>query len=425
MRIIDKTGFDGSLAAAQVLPIIFDVINDEEDNYHLKRIIATAITHANITTCNAAAEGIQKHLWQRDEKFAQSCLYGAIEHSRLQESYFKQQRQTYLQAYSEKPIQSTNLKLPENWKNKLREQIARGQCVLNITDIDLTTHSVWYLLLVILIIPNGSNQSEHIAVFSHIITLLIEAEKSSNDRDQEHSWHEKIPYELIGDFSERLANYLFSIPEEDAKQILDIILTRIEDGVDLASKVLLYLSCIAEQQKNFERYWLFWSWFAKILLPYATEPKALYKYRSYYSYDSDIIRRLLFLNVPWQGVDVEIQMFQLGVKPITEFVRNVGTNPVVYSAIIRLIYYFPQLFKPIELIEDLVNFQKQTELNLLADSNIVFCLERIFHRLLVQNREPKPLSKNSRAACLKLLDAMVETSSSQAYFLREHLLQLK
>jgi hypothetical protein len=55
----------------------------------------------------------------------------------------------------------------------------------------------------------------------------------------------------------------------------------------------------------------------------------------------------------------------------------------------------------------------------------VFCLERIFHRLLVQNREPKPLSKLLRTACLTLLDAMVETSSSQAYFLREHLLQLK
>jgi hypothetical protein len=217
---------------------------------------------------------------------------------------------------------------------------------------------------------------------------------------------------------------LFSIPEENARQILDIILTQIEDSVDLASSLLLNIGFIAEQQNAFDRYWLFWSWFADAFLPYAMKPKALYKYRSYYSYDSDAIRRLLFANIPWQGVDIEMRLLNPGVELITEFIKKTGVNPVVYAAITRLIYHFPMLFKPVVLLEDLAGFQaKQTDAHLFSEVNTVFYLERILHRLLTQDREP--LSKMLRQACLTLLDAMVETSSSQAYFLREQLLQLK
>jgi hypothetical protein len=204
-------------------------------------------------------------------------------------------------------------------------------------------------------------------------------------------------------------------------------LTQIEDSVDLASNLLLHIAFVAEQQNAFDRYWLFWSWFAEALLPYAMEPKALYKHRSYYSYDSDAIRRLLFANIPWQGVSIEMLLLKPGVELITEFVKKARVNPVVYAAITRLIYHFPMLFNPAVMLEDLADFQtNQTDTHVFAEVNTVFYLERILHRFLVQDREePKPLSKILQQACLSLLDAMVETSSSQAYFLREHLLQLR
>jgi len=426
MARADITGYDGSLAAAQVLPIIFDLIEGEKDVEQLKLIISTTLTHTNVITCKAAADGIRKHLWQRDAEFAQGCLNGAIEYSYLRQ---KELEQRYLvdsqisPTSSEHPQQSEQ-KLSVNWLTELREQITK--CVTNSNEVTLNSHSTWYLLPPILMIPDGSNKDEHIALFVQIIELTVEAENQKKDRNINHDAYEKIPHEFLMDFSKRLAEYLFSIPEQDARTIFDIIFFQIEDAVDLASSLLLNLTFIAEQQKSFEQYWLFWGWFADTLLPYAMEPKALYKHHSFYSHDSDIIRRLLFANIPWQGVDIETQMFSLGVEPITNFIKKSGGNPIVYAAIVKLIYYFPDLFKPAELLSDLADFQiNHSHNDLLSEGDTTFYLERILHRLIVQNRNLKPLSKNLRGACLVLLDAMVETSSSQGYFLRESLLQLK
>jgi hypothetical protein len=114
MAMRDKIGYDGSLAAAQILPIIFSLIDDEQDIYVLKEIMAAAITHANITTCKAAADGIRDYLWQRNPEFAQNCLNGAIEYSRLRQKEIEQQRHAHSQVWrssSKTPLEPTESEL--------------------------------------------------------------------------------------------------------------------------------------------------------------------------------------------------------------------------------------------------------------------------------------------------------------------------
>ena len=58
----DKTDFEGTAAAASVLPILFDFTETEEDKLEVKRILATALTHPNREVRKQSANGIKEYL---------------------------------------------------------------------------------------------------------------------------------------------------------------------------------------------------------------------------------------------------------------------------------------------------------------------------------------------------------------------------
>ncbi|MEN9847991.1 MAG: hypothetical protein RL368_731 [Pseudomonadota bacterium] len=397
----DITRGDSCLGAATILPLIFDVISDEEDILFLKKTIVVAITSANTDICLAAAEGIRLYLWQRNPEFAQACINGVIEYSR---SYLKQlTQQTYRAESSE-------------WRQASREKIVMGGIVTNLDEISFKTHETGSLLSAVLMIPNGSNKQEHIALFTQIISLLINAEKTENDYD------DNLPYEFKIKFVTCLASYTHFLDENDALKLLNHLLSNIKEASKLALDLLQQLFFVAATQNNqndFEWYWLFWSWFADAL------SYALDTHISYEDHFNDAIRHLFFGAMPLNESN-DVPFFTYGVEAISDFFRKTGENPIVCMEMTRFIYTFPTLFKPRIFLEELANFYKrQTKRSFISEKNSIFYLEYILRKFLIQNREEKPLSKNLRTSCLTLLDAMVEEGSSQAYFLRERLLQLR
>ncbi len=400
-NVRDITMLDNCVEAAKVLPLIFDVISDEEDILYLKETIAVAITSTNSDTCLAAAKGIQLYLWQRDPEFAQSCVNGVIEYSR-----------SYLEQFTQHTYQTES----SEWRQVSREKIVMGGIVTNIDEISFKTHETVSLLSAVLMIPNGSNKPEHIALFEKIIGLLIELEQKKRTRNHDG----RTPHDFKFKFAKRLANYIHFLDENYAVRLLNHLLDNIKEASKLALDLLQQLFFVAEKQKDFERYWLFWSWFANAITPYALDANT-----SYEDSFNDAIRHLFFGAMPLNESN-DVLFFADGVDAISKFFRDTGINPTVCMEMSRFIYTFPTLFKPSTFLEELADFHKrQINKSFISEKNSIFYLEQILHKFLIQNREEKPLSKNLRTSCLTLLDAMVEEGSSQAYFLRECLLQIR
>src|SRR5690606_19047622 len=99
-----------------------------------------------------------------------------------------------------------------------------------------------------------------------------------------------------------------------------------------------------------------------------------------------------------------------------------GENPDVFEALARLMYYFPVIFfEPGILL--LSRFQKEKGgVRLLSGVNTSFCLESSIQRFL-QVEQTGPLSRTMYDACFVILDGIIETASSRAYYLREHLIR--
>jgi hypothetical protein len=214
----NKTDLDGAAAAASVLPILLDLTESEDDKLFVKELIATALTHVNANARAAAAEGIRQHLWKRDAQFAQKCIFGAIDYARLKVENSQRSRRTdFFPLDDEDGGDEEHTDAEVNaWLGGFRNRLAKDGISLSTADIErlsFETHSPWYVLTPCLMIPDGSTDSIHVALFSRMLSLFFAVEESvrkhgRDDRIENDIW---INAEPRLNFTKRFAEYLVSL----------------------------------------------------------------------------------------------------------------------------------------------------------------------------------------------------------------------
>jgi len=174
--------------------------------------------------------------------------------------------------------------------------------------------------------------------------------------------------------------------------------------------------------QNKERYWVFWEKLSEKVQSIAIETSA-HDYQARRRDDRrKLIRGMLGLDITWQKVDYENQYIALGKDLILKFVTNAGKNPDVFEAMASLMYHFPSVFfEPGVYI--LSKHQPETGgTSLFEGVNTRYHLDQSIQRFL-RIDSTGPLSQKMHQSCLVLLDAIVESGSSRAYYLREHLIR--
>jgi len=178
IEIMDKSGQYGADTAASVLPIIFDYTENDEERLDIKSVIATALTHSNYYVRKETANGIREQLWKRDADFAQKCIEGAIEFARLYLDEINKER--FANRAIEYKNEKTELDKSDEWIDSFRDQFVRGQITATPVDISLRSHNPCHILCPCLMIPDGSTESNHMALWSKVLSIFIEAEKTEN-----------------------------------------------------------------------------------------------------------------------------------------------------------------------------------------------------------------------------------------------------
>jgi hypothetical protein len=421
IAIADATDFDGAAAAASVLPILLDFASEGNEKLFVKSLIATALTHANENVRCRTADGIRKYLWQRDAEFAQKCIIGALEYARfeLEQNNLFVKRRIYSLEGDAKKVEVANLQAK---KDDFRDRFVRGELSMDFEEITLQSHSSWHVLSPCLMIPDGSRETSHIKLFSKMLTLFFESEQQENRHRSEREKNLEINYKIRLSFTERFAKYLFYLHDSSFQPYI----YQLQMGCDIAPNfmnfLILQVALVSERENKKEIYWQLWRDLSQKVQKIAIE---VADNDSDYRWRDDrrkLIRKMLYADTPWQKVDYENQDVALGKGLLLEFVTNAGKNPDVFEALASLMYHFPSIFFESG-IHILSKHQKEEGgTRLLSGVNTAFYLERAIQRFL-QLDQTGPLPRCMHESCFLLLNAIVETASSRAYYLREHLIR--
>ena len=191
-------------------------------------------------------------------------------------------------------------------------------------------------------------------------------------------------------------------------------------GCKIAPTFVYYLVlCVAveaEGKGEKEVYWQLWKELSREVQKIAIEVAGKdSEYRG-------LIRGMLKADIDWQKIDYETQDIALGKDLLLEFVTNAGKNPDVFEALASLMYHFPSIFFESG-VHILSKHQKdEGGTRLLSGINTAFYLERAIQGFL-QVDQTGSLPRSMHESCFVLLNAIVETASSRAYYLREHLIR--
>lgn len=418
----DKIDFDGAMTAASVIPLLLDFTENEEDRLTIKKVIVTAFTHVNAGVRAGGARGIREHLWQRDSEFAEQCLIGGIEYARLkEENSYKKRRARFRFDDEEEDEQEEG----PSWVDEHREKIVNGTLSLETHDIDgisFSSHSPWFVVTPCLMIPDGSTAPHHVALFSRMLRLFFEAEESTRKPRSERIDNDiHIRYELSRNFTIRFAEYLIPLIKAGSQLFIDQLLEGCDSAPEFIDYLQLNISLLTERAQEKELYWELWRRLSQKVQAIAIEnAERDSKYRGEGG-RRKLIRGMLFADIPWQKIDYERQDIALGKDLILEVVSSAGKNVDVFEALSSLMYHFPKIFFEPG-VRILARHQGEVGgTKLLSGVNTAFYLEGSIQRFL-QVDETGPLARDMHQSCFTLLDAIVETASSRAYYLREQLI---
>ncbi len=418
---IGSLNYADTASSASVLSIFLDLFSEENEKRIVKNSIVTALTHTNKEIRLRAADGIRNYLWQRDPGFAQECIIGSLEYARFDRDENNQciKRQIYNLTDDAREVEISKLQAK---KDEFRERFKRGELSSDLDLITLRSHSSWHILSPCLMIPNASTESSHIKLWSKMLSLLFEAEQQEDRQDSKKDDRVEIDVDTSLNFTRRFAEYLFQLHDSNFEDYIEQLRMGCEIAPDFINHFILCIAAEAEKRNKNEVYWQLW----KELSPKVQEiaiavPRNNSEYRQR-DKRQKLIRSMLHADTPWQKLDYENQDIGIGKDLILEFITNTGKNPDVFESLASLIHHFPSIFFESG-IRILSKHQKgEGGIHLLSGVNTSFYLERaIQHFLLID--QTGSLTKTMHESCFVLLDAIVETASSRAYYLREHLIR--
>lgn len=408
---------DEVAAAASVLPILLDFATDDE-KIVIKRVIVTALTHADQNVRHQTANGIRLHLWQRDEEFAQNCFLGSIAYARFkQENIFKEYPSyNFWDQNSKKQAKEEQQKFHAQ-KEEFREQLAQRQFLLsNFDPITLQTHKPNYILAPNLMIAYESTRAEHLELFSQMLNLFFKYEQ-----DENKNYSGRIDPKIELEFTKHFAKHLLCAYKLNLLRYLE----QLKEGCVVAPRFMRYLIlCIAVESEKINEKSIYWDFCQKLsnAIQRVTLEMLKDKEQLQQRDKRDLILGALQAELDWKGDEQEAKDIALGKSFILEFSEKAGKNPIVFGALAKLIHHFPSVLFETG-ISILAEIYRTEGRDLLSDEkNTGFYLEWGIQRFL-DTTQKNELPIKIYESCLTLLDACVETTSPRAYFLREHLVR--
>ncbi len=415
--MMDVTDHDGSAAAASCLPILFDFVNSEEEKFYVNKVIVLALTHPSKSVRHNAAEGIRKELWTRNAHYASLYIIGALQYAKFERVNEICWRKLHVLDKEEREVEKLDL---QNKREFFKDRFASGQLDCELDQINPVNYSSWYLLTSSLMIPYGSILEDHVILIKQYFTLFVNDELYRRERHSNREERYEIDHRDCSLFKNIFIQHLLHL-EGDFEQYMDVLKPACNAAPNFVSSILIFFAAACAPEGKTSLYWKFWKLLSPTIQKIAISESTLSNSRSAYD-RKKLVCDFLHFHTPWQKNDLDFQHILFGKDLILDFAINVERNPYVFGSLARLMYYFPQIFFN-DALTILSSIQKkQKNIYLLSAIDTPFYLEHSLQYFL-QVDQTGALTKKAHDSCLVLLDAVIETASARAYYLRENLIR--
>ncbi|PVZ70587.1 hypothetical protein [Pelagibaculum spongiae] len=408
----DKTDYYGSGACAFVLPKLFDLDLDSEQEEHLKFALATALTHENQNVNAYAAKGVREFLWSRDSELASRCISGMVEYARFRREDSMARRFYHLQGDELKAAL-------ENWNSLIttfRNNLLEGRFKLAVNDISLESHSSWFLHLPMLMVPLNTIDDSQIQFVQKLVNFVFDTEYQNH----RSSGDEKINHDIKKQMQDCLSEHVISSRNSNFMPFKDLLTLGCSKAPSFIYSLTLSYHVAVEKEDDYDAIWTLWS----LLAPEAHKIALNDVNDRYIGLQNDLnqlLRGMMYADCPWQGNENEEIDMKRGAHYLLEFANESANNSHVFEALASLMYQFHEVFfdKGIHLLAS--KFAGNSDL-ISKQVNTAYYLEMVIGRYLqVENRGI--LNRKMYNSCLELLNGIVETGSARAYYLREHMVR--
>lgn len=408
----DKTDYYGSGACAFVLPKLFDLDLDSEQEEHLKFALATALTHENQNVNAYAAKGVREFLWSRDAELASRCISGMVEYARFRREDSMARRFYHLQGDELEAAL-------ENWNSLIttfRNNLLEGSFKLTVNEISLESHSSWFLHLPMLMVPLNTTVDSQIQLVKKLVNFVFDTEYQDHRTGED----EKINHDIKKQMQDCLAGHAIYSRNSNFMPFKDLLISGCSEAPSFIYSITLSFHVAVEKEDDYDAIWSLWS----LLAPEAHKIALNDVNDRYIGLQSDLnqfLRGMMYADCPWQGHDNEEADMKRGAHYLLDFANQSASNSHVFEALSSLMYQFHEVFfdKGIHLLAS--KFSGNSGL-IAKQVNTAYYLEMSIGRYLqIENRGA--LNRKMYNSCLELLNGIVETGSARAYYLREHMIR--
>jgi hypothetical protein len=417
----DVVMFPSLKAAASVLPIVLDFAQSGEEKRDLQQLLIAALTCQDAHVRHGAAEGVRLYLGLSNPEFAQRCFLGAVHYARFE----AQQRPLRVKSRSAKNIKrQEQLQQLKAAHEAFQGAMARGEVAESWEALTLEGYDFTFMLTPCLMIPYGSREENHVTLLSSLLDIIVAAEQDEENRFDHNVRRTELPDTFAREFMEYFADYLYPLHEANFAPYLEQLKRCCELAPSFMNSLILQIAVKTEVANNKGVYWKLWKELSPTLQAIARGLATPTGHNRIHDKKRELLRTMLHAGGYWTKVDFENQdkTIALGKPLILEFVDKAGQNADAFEALASLMFYFPELFLESG-IPILARHQEQaTGTWLLSGTNTVFYLERTIARYL-RSEQSVGLTGEMHRACLVLLNAVVETASATAYYLREYLMR--
>lgn len=408
----DKTDYYGSGACAFVLPKLFDLELDSEQEEHLKFALATALTHENLNVSAYAAKGVRVFLWSRDAELASSCIAGIVEYARLRREDSVVRRFYHLQGDElQAAIEKWNALI-----TTFRNELVDGKFKLSVNDISLESHCSWFLHLPMLMVPYCTTDDVQIQLVNRLVNFVFDTEYQNH----RSSGDEKINHDIKKQMQDCLSEHVIYSRNNNFMPFKELLVLGCSKAPSFIYSITLSYHVAVEKEDDYDAIWTLW-----ILLAPEAHKIALNDVNDrYIGLQNDLnqlLRGMMYADCPWQGNENEESDMKRGAHYLLEFANQSASNSHVFEALSSLMYQFHEVFfdKGIHLLA--AKFSGNSGL-IAKQVNTAYYLEMSIGRYLqIENRGV--LNRKMYNSCLELLNGIVETGSARAYYLREHMIR--
>lgn len=400
----------GMLPAAEIIPLFAYTLSKER----LFELLVKGLTCCDINVRYAAAKGVKKFLWNINKELADECIKLVMYFSAKEE---KEKELIWKNYYSSNRRDEYNY---YKWLIKERKKIIFKRIYLS-SKIENEEVSLAGATLRMLMLCPELHEKYRDAIIESIIKIS-EAEKKMNDHRNDDRGKIDRYYNVIEYNTSAIGKYLAELDLESLKYLCTALEQACEDGPNFTQLLLTQYDYLVEQSGSKNKYWLLWGLLSEKMKGIAEQ---LCNGENYlYDERSKLLGRYMYMDTPWQPIDVKNQSIKDGVDLICGFAKETAENPIVFEGVTSLMYYFPELIMEKGILAITSTTDEKILKNLRRSRNSIFYLENALHTY-VMNIEGTTIEARLYCSCERLLNALVEMASANAYYVREYLIKSK